>query len=92
MESDDPTPRRTIETVNAELQAAGCSFPSDQSQGQAGIWERIGMQCNAMQQVCNLFLLYPSKQTKETPHLPLFDKIAAKNNALSFALTVRKEP
>ena len=35
--------------TNAELQAAGCSFPSDQSQGQAGIWERIGMQCNAMQ-------------------------------------------
>lgn len=36
------------------------------------------MQCNAMQQVCNLFLLYPSKQTEKTPHLPLFDKIAAK--------------
>ena len=49
------------------------------------------MQCNAMQQVCNLFLLYPSKQTKETPHLPLFDKIAATNNPLSFALTMRKE-
>ena len=33
-----------------------------------------GLECNSV----TLFLLYPSKQTKETPHLPLFDKIAAK--------------
>ena len=90
-ESDEPTPRRTIETINAELQLRAVVSLRIKSQGQAGIWEKDwnAMQCSKS---VTCFCFTPPKQTKRNPAPAPIRQDRCKNNALSFALTMRKEP